>query len=171
MSDGVVGVETNESSRFIDHTLATPWEELIVSLENSIKALIEGEMLHNYSIGSRGDSITSAYGGSSSSSPLNHIDIQYSGQHYRLERRVVGEKKVVDVTKSSPLKKVYKSDSTWLRSTYGMKSFLVLSQGSPTGEYSASVQTSIRSAFIIAVKHLKALPVPQGSARTCPTGN
>lgn len=35
----VKGVETNENSRFVDHTMATPWEEFVNDLELSFRSL------------------------------------------------------------------------------------------------------------------------------------
>ena len=37
-STGVRGVETNEFSRFVDHTLATPWEGLVSDIEKALRS-------------------------------------------------------------------------------------------------------------------------------------
>jgi hypothetical protein len=59
----VRGVEANEASRFVDHTLATPWETLLSDLEAALRSLLTA-----------GDCVT-------------RINIYYYGLTYRFEKR------------------------------------------------------------------------------------
>ena len=85
--DGVLGVETNVESRFVDYTLATPWEQLCADIERAIKAW--GLTPAHSSVGAIVAAPPAArnifnIGGSGVTSSKKDIEIEYQGERFRL---------------------------------------------------------------------------------------
>eukprot|EP01032_Pedospumella_encystans_P008971 gene8971-10591_t len=121
------GVETNVASRFIDHTVATPWESLLNDIESALRTVSKaGE------IGVK-------------------VDILYNGLTYRLEkRRSTNNQKKLESAVSVKSDRV--KDFTWLHSTYNIGWFVLFSQGHNSADYHASYRTTMLSAFVTVVK-------------------
>eukprot|EP01032_Pedospumella_encystans_P010343 gene10343-12095_t len=121
------GVETNVASRFIDHTVATPWESLLNDIESALRTVSKaGE------IGVK-------------------VDIFYNGLTYRLEkRRSANNQKKIESTVSVKSDRV--KDFTWLHSAYNIGWFVLFSQGHNSADYHASYRTTMLSAFVTVVK-------------------
>eukprot|EP01031_Cornospumella_fuschlensis_P027619 gene27619-33354_t len=69
---GVKGVETNESSRFVDYSFATDWESFVGDIEQTIRKLVADYEL-------------------SKILPDDRIDIQYKDAVYAMEMKISGE--------------------------------------------------------------------------------
>eukprot|EP01038_Epipyxis_sp_PR26KG_P012201 gene12201-16344_t len=88
----VKGVETNESSRFIDHTFATPWESFVSDIENALKQLLSPGTTVN------GAGTNSPIGNNRESKLENHkIEIIYLGLSYIIQKKKI-EFKVDNIT-------------------------------------------------------------------------
>jgi len=131
----VHGVETNEASRFIDHTVATPWETLLNDIETALRTV----------------SKTGEAGAK--------VDIYYYGLTYKLEKRKSTNQKKNDnkiTTKSE-------RDFSWLQTTFNIGWFVIFSQGHHSSDYHPSYRTTMLSAFVTAVRNVGAsfgLPIP-----------
>jgi hypothetical protein len=110
--------------RFIDHTLATPWETLVSDIEGALRSLSRAEA-------------------------ANKVDIYYYGLTYRLEkRRSTTLKKVESKTKEST------RDFLWLLTTFNINWFMLLSHATNSNDYRAAYRQTVLSAFITAVKNV-----------------
>lgn len=143
----VHGVETNEASRycignptrnnqshliftvfshrFIDHTLATPWETLVSDLESALRTMLKT--------------------GQSEAK----VDIYYQGLTYKLEKRKALQKKENKTHSKSEISR----DFTWLQTTYNINWFILFSQSVQSNDYNTSYRTTLLSAFVTAVKN------------------
>jgi hypothetical protein len=118
------GVETNEVSRFIDHTCATPWESFVADIEKGLKHLTSRQnSIHNECCGKR-------------------IDIEYQGLSYVLEMRKLP-------SQTNPLDDV--STVSRVLTMYGMTSFVLFSTSpSSSADCAPSAKMTVCSAFITA---------------------
>lgn len=145
----VHGVETNEASRyadlwwypslvkklinysfrvlfrFIDHTLATPWETLVSDLESALRTLFK------------------------SGQSEAKVDIYYQGLTYKLEKR---KSALLKKDMKSNAKGDLSRDFKWLQTTYSINWFFLLSHSAQSNDYNLSHRTTLLSAFVTAVK-------------------
>jgi hypothetical protein len=170
------GVETNEYSRFVDHTLATPWETFISDIEKSLRLLnkltiasnspksqvielnlYERELLNLPNVVSHTNLYDPNY--------INKkISIKYSEIEFVIEE--------FSTLNSSFLHSSSTSQQSWITKLLGFPSFLLFyysSEGiissvtSPTSSVVhniLSMKTTILSAFTIAVKAVTDLFLP-----------
>lgn len=143
----MIGVETNSSSRFIDHTFATTWEQFVSDIEKGLKHLTKGQ-----SSGS-GSSSGSSSSSSSSSDSNVQVEIEYNGLTYTLEKR-----RVLSFS-SNHLDDV--STAQRMFSMYGIKGFILFSpSASSSSDCIPSMKMTISSAFITAVKAINFVALP-----------
>jgi hypothetical protein len=87
-SNSIAGVETNVESRFVDYTLATPWEQLCADIERSIKAwgLVPNPFVGSASVATAPPASQNIFniGSSGVASSKKEIEIEYQGERYRL---------------------------------------------------------------------------------------
>lgn len=173
-ASGVRGVETNEFSRFVDHTLATPWEALVSDIEKALrafnnqkKAVQEYERqiaLQKIQKGPGREEVTSS---SSSSSPAvlaeppvvkRIITIRYQETDFHLEEFHADESTstISNGTVYSPdviEGKCSVMENNWICNQMKIREFLLLYPNLVRGsEWKEELRMTILSAFTIAVK-------------------
>ena len=81
----LAGVEQNEYSRYVDFSICTPWEQLVVDIESSMKSLLEQEYAYLISqsssdtvIDNNNTTKNSTYAGNAKISSSMNCNIRYS---------------------------------------------------------------------------------------------
>lgn len=154
----VSGVETNEFSRFVDHTLATPWETLISDIEKAIRSMQQRKQVSATTGGSSSSmaageaSSSSNSGGSGHAADLHKISITFQNIEFYLEDFNFHE---VDLRYSAAY---YSIENNWITSKLDLDNFLMFYPNIVRGtEYDAQLFMTVCSAFNVAVKSVTSL--------------